>query len=397
MPSHGGLVLRRARVVTPHVVIPRGYVAIDSGRIVDVGEEPYGGGGGFDELHLDGMVVGPGFIDTHIHGGFGIDLSTATVGEIVKLSELLPRFGVTSFVPTSVTLPRDDLAKFCRNVLAASKMRGGARVLGVHLEGPFLNPRRAGAQNPEHMRPADVSEFDELAEASGGLLRSITVAPEVEGALHLVRHAVMEGVVVQIGHTDATYHRTREALAIGASKATHLYNAMSGMHHRSPGAALALLRADNTYLELIVDFVHVAPEVVSFTLEYAKHRRIVLVSDSTAAAGLPDGTYRLGGLDVEVRNGVARLAGRDVLAGSTLTMWHAFRNALSLGTGLGEAFHMASTAPAESIGAAPELGAIVPGRRADITVLRDDFSVAATFVDGELVYAGKDFEDVVGK
>ncbi|MEM0352847.1 MAG: N-acetylglucosamine-6-phosphate deacetylase [Sulfolobales archaeon] len=393
MNKHEGLVLRKAKVVTPHRVIQNGYVAIESERIVDVGDEPYRGREGLDELYLNGMTVGPGFIDTHIHGAFGIDLSTATPSEIARVSEELVKYGVTSFVPTAVTLPREDLSRFCRNVLTASKQASGARILGIHLEGPFLNPKRAGAQNPEYMRPASVVELEELVDASGRLLKSITIAPEVDGATELIRSAAVMGIVVQVGHTDATYSKTVEAIVLGATKATHLYNAMSGIHHRTPGAALALLQAKSTYLELIVDFVHVAPEVVKFTVEYAGYRRVVLISDSISAAEAPEGLYKLGDVDIEVREGIARLAGKDVLAGSTLTMKQAFFNTVSLGFRLEEAFYMASTAPAESLGVGLDVGSVVPGRRADLVVLGRDGDVAATFIGGKLVYARKGFTE----
>ncbi|MCS7098993.1 MAG: N-acetylglucosamine-6-phosphate deacetylase [Sulfolobales archaeon] len=389
--------MRNARVVTRGRVVPRGYVAVEDGLIVDLGEEPYRRREGFDEVHLNGMVVGPGFVDTHIHGALGVDLSTSTVSDIVRLSRELPKFGVTSYTPTSVTLPQEELVRFCRNVRAASSAGEGARVLGIHLEGPYINPRRAGAQNPNYARQARLSELAEVSEASGGNLKSITVAPEVSGVRELIKYATSSGLVVQIGHTDAGYATTREALSLGASKATHLYNAMSGIHHRTPGAALALLYSKNTYLELIVDFIHVAPEVVSFTIDYAGYRRVVLVSDSISATGLPDGTYKLGGLDVEVSGGVARLVGRDVLAGSTLTMDRAFRNALSLGLKLEEAFYMASTTPAESIGLDSKIGSVDLGRAADLVVLGEGLSVVATFVGGKLAYAERDFVKTVLK
>ncbi|MCX8185388.1 MAG: N-acetylglucosamine-6-phosphate deacetylase [Sulfolobales archaeon] len=391
MITLSGLVLRDVRVVTRDRVIHRGYVAIESGVIVDVGEEPYRGNEGFDEVYLNNMVVGPGFIDTHIHGALGVDLSTSTSSEISKLSKELPRFGVTSYTPTSVTLPQEELVRFCRNVRETSEGTEGARILGIHLEGPYINPRRAGAQNSNYTRQASLSELIELADASKGLLRSITVAPEVGGVRELIKKAVSTDIVVQIGHTDADYSTTREAIVLGASKATHLYNAMSGIHHRSPGAALALLHSKSTYLELIVDFIHIAPEVVSFTIDYAGYRRVILVSDSISAAGLSDGVYKLGGLNVEVTEGVARLAGRDTLAGSTLTMDKAFRNILSLGFHLEEAFYMASTSPAESIGVHSKVGSIAPGKLADLVVLREDLSIAATIIGGRLAYAREDF------
>lgn len=389
------VVLRNVRVITPYRDIARGYISIADGRIVEVGEEPYRNRGDFYGLSLDGFTIGPGFVDTHIHGSFGVDLSTARVSDVELLSRKLPMFGVTSFVPTSYTLPRDLLVSFCRNIYSASRSSTGARVVGIHLEGPYINPEKAGAQNPEYARPADIEELEELLEVSGGLLRSVTLAPEIEGGLDLVRYAVSRGVVVQVGHTNASYSKTVEAITLGASKATHLYNAMSGFHHRNPGAALALLQSDGVYLEIIADFIHVAPEVVDFTIRYASHCRVVLVTDSIAAAGMPDGTYRLGGVEIEVSGGVARVAGRDVLAGSTLTMDRALANILSLGYSLREAFFMASTAPAKSLGLSSEIGLLLPGRRADLVILDRKLNVVATVVGGRIVYVRDEYRDLI--
>jgi len=391
--------IRRATVVTPTCVLRRGYVAIEGDTIVGVGEEPPPRGfEGFDEVSLEGYVVGPGFVDTHIHGALGIDLSTASPGEVEELSRGLPRFGVTSFIPTSVALPQEALRAFCRSVASAREVPGGARVAGVHLEGPYINPARAGAQNPRNMRDASLEEFEGLLAECGGLLRAITVAPEVRGVRELIGYAVSKGVVVQVGHTDATYSETEEAIALGASKATHLYNAMSAFHHRSPGAVLALLRARDVYLELIVDFVHVAPEVVDFTIEHASYRRVVLVSDSISATGMPDGRYRLGDTEVEVIAGVARTVDTRALAGSTLTLDKAFANVVSLSYGLDEAFYMSSLAPALSLGLTWRLGigALRPGFKADIVVLDPkDLSVAATIVGGVAGYVREDLRHLL--
>lgn len=391
-------VIRGVTVVTPTYVLRRGYVAIEDDTIVGVGREPSRGFEGFDEVSLEGYVVGPGFVDTHTHGALGIDLSTASPSEVEELSRRLPRFGVTSFIPTSVALPREALRAFCRSVVSAGGVPGGARVAGVHLEGPYINPVRAGAQNPSNMREASLEEFGELLAECGGLLRAITVAPEVRGVRELISYAVSKGVVVQVGHTDATYSEVEEAVVLGASKATHLYNAMSTFHHRSPGAALALLRARDVYLELIVDFVHVAPEVVDFTIDYASYRRVVLVSDSIAAAGMPDGRYRLGDVEVEVVGGIARTVDTKALAGSTLTMDRAFANVVSLNYSLAEAFYMSSLAPALSLGLTWRLGigAIRPGFKADMVVLDPkDLSIAATIVGGTAGYVREDLKHLL--
>ncbi len=390
--------IRGASVVTPTRVLRRGYVAVDGDTIAGVGEGVPRGSEGFDVVDLEGYVVGPGFVDTHIHGALGVDLSTAPPGEVEELSRGLPRYGVTSFVPTSVALPREALKTFCRNVASAGEVPGGARVVGVHLEGPYINPARAGAQNPSNMRDASLEEFEELLAECGGLLRAVTVAPEVRGVRELISYAVSRGVVVQVGHTDATYSEVEEAITLGVSKATHLYNAMSTFHHRSPGAALALLRARDVYLELIVDFVHVAPEVVDFTIEYASCRRVVLVSDSISATGMPDGRYRLGDTEVEVVGGIARTVDTRTLAGSTLTMDKAFANVVSLNYSLAEAFYMSSLAPALSLGLTWRfgIGAIRPGFKADMVVIDPkDLGVAATVVGGVVGYVREDLKHLL--
>ena len=392
-----GYLLSGVTVVTPTHVFRKGYVAVEGDTIVAVGKEPPKDLEGFDAVKLEGYIIGPGFVDTHMHGALGVDLISASPGRVEELSRKLTRFGVTSFVPTSVALPQEALRAFCRNVASAEGVPGGARVVGIHLEGPYINPARAGAEKPSYMRDASLEEFEDLLAESRGLLRAITVAPEVRGVKELISHAVAKGVVVQVGHTEATYSEVEEAVALGASKATHLYDAMGAFHHRSPGPALALLRAEDVYLELIVDFVHVAPEVVDFTVDYASHRRVVLVSDSTSAAGMPDGRYKLGDTEIEVAGGIARTVDTKALV-SALTMDRAFANIVSLGYSLAKAFYMSSLAPALSLGLAwrYRIGTLRPGFKADMVVLDPkDLSVAATIVGGTISYVKEDLKHLL--
>lgn len=263
-----------------------------------------------------------------------------------------------------------------------------ARILVLHLEGPYTSPARAGAHNKKFIRKPSVKELEVLLKVSDGFIKEITIAPEVENTAELVEYALAMGITVQVGHTNATYEEALNVVLMGASKATHLYNAMREIHHRDPGVIIALLQSPSVYLEIIVDFVHVAPQVVKFTIDYAGVDRIVLVTDAISATGLPDGVYELGGLKIEVRNGISRLVETGTLAGSTLTMDKAFKNTLSLGYSIEEVFRMASTNPAKSISAhtKEKIGLIKPGYRADMVVLDQNFDIVMTIVDGRVVY-----------
>lgn len=310
------------------------------------------------------------------------------------MSRTLAHYGVTAFVPTTVSAPREKLVEVVKAAREASlewNPRHGGRILGVHLEGPYINPVRAGAHNKKFIRKPSVKEFDELYEVSRGFIREITVAPELENAAELVEYAVSRNITVQVGHTNATYEEALNAVLMGASKATHLYNGMREIHHRDPGVIIALLQSPCVYLEVIVDFVHVAPQVIKFTIDYAGVDRVVLVTDAISATGLPDGIYELGGVKIEVKGGISHLVETGTLAGSTLTMNEAFKNTLSLGYSTGDVFKMASTNPVRSINAhsMEKIGLVKPGYRADIVVLDQNYEVVMTIVGGYVVYEKK--------
>ncbi len=336
-------------------------------------------------VDADGRLVAPGLIDLHVHGGDGADTMDGSPEGLRTMARFLARHGVTAFVPTTLAAAHDHTLRAVRAVGEAMRQgSGGARILGVHLEGPYLNPVQAGAQPTELIRPPDRAELD--AYLAAGPVQRLTLAPEMPGAERLVRRAVARGVRVGLGHTAADYGTVLAGVGWGLSYAAHTFNAMSGLHHRRPGTAGAALTCDRLYAEVIVDRIHVHPAVVDLLVRAKGIERTLLVSDAGRAAGLPNGAYSLGGEPVTVQDGVARLAdGR--LAGSTLTLDAALRNLMdATGLSLVEALPMGTRVPAASLGLADRLGRLAPGCPADVVVLTDDVRVGLTMVDGRIVY-----------
>lgn len=381
------IALRHARIVSREEIIEDGFIVIENNLIKEVGREPIHSGGLLSSWNLENLIVVPGFVDTHTHGIAGIDFTDEPAGVLEAAREYV-RSGVTSFLATTVAADLENLIRVCREVRrlrVESERREGSRLLGLHFEGPYVNPEMAGALNPDYIRRPDIQEFKMLLEVCEGELKQITIAPELPGAIDLIRVAASRGITVSIGHTNASYEQTLAGIRAGARKATHIFNAMRRFHHRDPGPSLALIEERDVVLEVIADFIHLHPAVVRFLVSHAGPDRIALITDSIAATGLPDGLYRLGGLTVKVESGIAKLHDKDVLAGSTLTMDKAFRNIISLGVGLREASIMASTTPSQSIGVG-ELGQIALGFKADLTILDSNYEVIATIIDGEVVY-----------
>ncbi|MDP9374761.1 MAG: amidohydrolase family protein, partial [Chloroflexota bacterium] len=288
-------ILTGCRAATPAGIVEDTAIVLRDGRIAAVGRAgraaPAAGG---EALDLGGLTVLPGFIDLHIHGAGGAD---AHAGEIAPLAAFLPRCGVTAFLPT---LAADAEARTLDALRAIARVRdeqardnaGGALILGAHLEGPFLNPARAGAIPPEHLRPADPVRAGRLLDAAPGLVRLMTVAPDAPGAIDLIPELARRGVVVSLGHTAADYGLFRRAVDAGARHTTHLFNAMTGLHHRAPGAAGAALTDDRVTVELIADGEHVHPAMLALAIRARGVDRVALVSDAVGPAGLPPGEYR---------------------------------------------------------------------------------------------------------
>ncbi len=375
-------VIKVDTMYTPYQSIHDASIIIRHGVI----EEVRDAGGMPGDVDLRGLSIAPGYIDTHIHGCCGFDVTRSTsVKELNGMSINLARFGVTSFVPTLVSARHEDILRVLNLLISGRKELQGAKAVGIGLEGPYINPERRGAQNPEAIRAPNLDELKQYLDMVGDMLLLMHVAPDVKGAMELIQRAVSRGVIISVGHTNADYETTTKAIALGASRATHLFDAMKGIHHRDPGTVMALMDNENVYLELIVDLIHLRPEAVLFAVRYAGPHRIVLITDAIAAAGLSDGEYELGGLRVMVANGKATL--RDgTLAGSTLTLDRAVRNMISLGIKPTTAISMATAAPARSLGL-QGVGCLRPGCAADFVALDDKYRVIHSFIGGERIYS----------
>ncbi|MEM0490818.1 MAG: N-acetylglucosamine-6-phosphate deacetylase [Ignisphaera sp.] len=383
-------VLRNTKIVRECGVIDNGYVVIDRGRIIDIGRgsPPYPN---IESEDLDGYTVLPGFIDTHIHGIEGIDVTRDSEPEaLLEIAYRLVKYGVTSFTPTTISAPHDTLLAVCKAIHNAKAMWRpvhGARILGLHLEGPYINKEMAGAHNPRYIRRPSIQELRELVEASNNSVIQVTVAPEVENSLDFIRYVKQIGIVVSAGHTNASYEEGVKAIESGVTKATHLFNGMKKFHHRDPGIALALIENPSVYLEIIADYVHLHPAVVRHVVKYAGTDRVVLITDAIAATGLSDGEYSLGDLRIRVEQGVTKLFDRNVLAGSMLTMDKAFRNLLDLGFNIVDVARMSSTTPAKSLDLESKLkvGKIEIGYLADIVAIDENYRVRKVYIEGEKV------------
>jgi N-acetylglucosamine-6-phosphate deacetylase len=374
--------LTGARVVTPEGVLTDAWIRLEGDTIASVdASQPAVDAPVID---LEGAWLVPGLIDLHMHGGGGhsvADSREAMEGAVA----FHRRHGTTATLVSLMTAPVDDL---CAQLSWAAELvrRGPAptgHVLGSHLEGPFLSPQRSGAQNPAHMIAPDQMVLDRLLAAADGGLRMVTLAPELDGAVALIGPLRRQGVIVAMGHSNASYEQAHAAIRAGANHATHLFNAMPSLHHRAPGLVGAALEA-GIPCELINDGLHVHPAVVGLVARMIACP--VLVTDAIDASGVGDGTFVLGGQEVRVHEGEARLTSTESLAGSTLTMSEALRRAVhDSGLSIEQASAAASANPARVLGLETHIGSIAPGRRADLVVLDDDLQPTAVIAAGSLV------------
>lgn len=366
------MLLTAARLVTPARVLAPGWLRTDGVVIAEVGEgAPPGAPVDEPVLDLGGATVVPGFVDVHLHGGGGASFDGGDPEAAATAVRAHLAHGTTTVVASLVT---DAVPALAGSLDRLADLVEDGLLAGLHLEGPWLSPRHAGAHEPSLLVEPAPGDVDRLLGAGRGHVRMVTLAPELPGGLDAVRRLAGAGVVAAIGHTDATYDVARAALEAGATAGTHLFNAMRGLHHREPGPVAALLEDDAAHVELVADGVHVHPAALRLAAR-AKPERIVLVTDAMAAAGAADGDHRLGRLTVEVRDGVARLAGTGAIAGSTLTMAHAVRYAVRVaGLPLLDVVRAATAAPAALLGLA-DVGSLCPGRAADLVVLDDDLDV----------------------
>lgn len=332
-----------------------------------------------------GCVIAPGLVDTHVHGALGSNVMEATPEAVDVVRRSLARGGTTSFVATTASVPLPALEaslSALASIAAEPPADGGAAMLGVHLEGPFLSPMRAGVHREEHLLTPSPAAIGRVLDAAGAALRICTIAPELEHGIAAIERLAEAGVVPSIGHTDADLATTATAIEAGARRATHLWNAMPPVHHRAPGAVMAVLADARVRPELVADGMHVAPDMLAahFAIE-SIGERVMLVSDGADVSGLPDGPHRRWeGTEVVLDEGVSRTHD-GVIAGSTATVLDGVRTLVGAGVALGDALHAASTAPADSLGL-PAVGRIAPGATADLIVLDDDLRLRSVVLRG---------------
>ncbi|MFN3648742.1 MAG: N-acetylglucosamine-6-phosphate deacetylase [Armatimonadota bacterium] len=339
--------------------------------------------------HVDaaGLYVLPGLIDTHVHGTFGDDVMLHGAEGIRRISARFPRHGTTAWLPSTISARHPELLQAIRWCVEAQRQPGaGAEIVGLHVEGPYINMKRKGAQPAEGVRDPDFDEVRELLQASEGQMRIMTLAPELPGALELIRLLVREGVIPSIGHTDATYEEAVAGIDAGATHATHLFNAMRPIHHRDPGTIAACLNDERVVAEVIPDGVHLHPHIVRLALSTKGPDRAALITDAFSATGLPDGTHTLGPHTVQVDGPLCTLSD-GTIAGSILTMERAIGNAIDFaGVSLVHAVRMASLIPARIAGCSDRKGSLEAGKDADVTLLDPQFRCRATWIRGRQAF-----------
>ncbi len=355
-------------------------VAVENGIISAVGENLP-----IDEQYPFKGVVVPGFIDRHVHGAGGADGMDGDTEKIGVIASNLIKEGTTSFCVTTMTQSEENIVKALSAVKNYNRSNG-AKVLGVHLEGPFISKKYKGAQPEEYIKNPDKRLMERFLKASGDKIKVVTIAPEEDGAKELVEYLSGKGIVCSAGHTNGSFETVKKAVAWGLGSVTHTYNAQTPLHHREAGVVGAGLLLDELYCELICDLVHVCKEAVQILVKNKPKDKLILITDSMRAKHLPDGESELGGQKVFVKEGEARLAD-GTLAGSVLKMNEAVKNMVEkVGVDFCTAVDYATVNPAKSLNVFDEIGSITVGKKADFAVLDDNFKVQATLINGDVVY-----------
>lgn len=367
-----------------------GYLEINEGRFV-----------GFSEnlsekeaeiINYAGHWIAPGLVDTHIHGFQNHDIMDNDVTGLNKISEGLLSCGVTSFLPTTLTSSTEVLNRVVEMIGANYKEVRGAKIIGIFLEGPFFTEKHKGAQNPNYFCDPSIDLLKNWQKLSNYSIEKIAIAPERKGTAEFIEYAVRDKIAVALAHSDATYEEAKQAVEKGASIFVHTFNGMSPLHHREPGMVGAAMNLKNVFTEIICDGYHVHPVAANILMNTRGRDQTVLVTDCMMAGGMPEGSYRLGEIPVEVKEGAARIEGGS-LSGSILQLKNAVQNTVKWGIATPEeAIYMASTAPAKSIGKDDECGKIAKGYAADFIVLNPDMDLIATYLNGTCRYHVKEEE-----
>lgn len=377
--------LAGARLVLPTGIVEDGRLAFSGSTIAQIGGERAPG-----DLDLSGYTVVPGFVDLHVHGGGGASYAAGLAEEALTAARTHLEHGTTTTVASTVTGEIDEV---CRQAAVLSELVEDGVLAGVHFEGPFISPGRCGAHRPDLLRDPDPALVRKLVDAARGTAKMVTLAPELPGGLESVRLLADLGVIAAVGHTDSDYAGTLEAIEAGATVATHLFNAMPGIQHRAPGPIVALLEDERVTVELINDGTHLHSSVLDLAYGTAGAARVALITDAMGAAGMGDGLYPLGPLQVRVEDGVARLVEGGSIAGSTLTLDVAFKRSVTVNKlSLTQTVQSISTTPAALLGLADRVGSLTVGHQADLAVLDSDtYDLVAVVRRGEWIKGAERF------
>jgi len=382
--------LQANQVYTETAIKEDCYVLINNGVIIDISYLPLDN---TPVINLGSFSLLPGFLDLHIHGREGADVMDATPEAIETISTSLAKHGVVGFLATTVTSTWENtLAAFNNIGHCYQNQPSGAQVLGAYNEGLFFTEDHKGAHDEQYFLPLSKGNIDNIISATQGALKVVALAPELSDSGDIIRYLSAKGIKPMLGHTNANYQQTCDALHAGACGGVHVFNGMKGIHHRDPGCAGAVLLDNDAYVEVIADGVHLHHGILEMIYRMKGPKKMGLISDCIVAGGLADGTYRLGMLDVEVNEGVARTKSGS-LAGSTLTLENAVANLVNLvNIPKLEAVHMASLVPAEFLGVSDSLGSIAINKRACFAIVDGNFTVQATIIDGELIYQANTYQ-----
>jgi len=381
------LLIENGTIITPHVIIKRGSVLISGGKITDVirGTVPNMKGKA-KVLNAGGNMVIPGFIDVHVQGAGGADTLDGTEKALRTIAKTLAKNGTTSFLATTVVTDRKS-AHLGVVGKAIKNGTGGANLLGIHLEGPYINPLRKGMIKKENIRTKiSAKELKQIIKLCRNKLSMMTLAPELSGALEAISFLKKNGIVVSFGHSNATYEQTRQGLKAGINHVTHIFNAMPQLHHRSPGPLAAIFENKNCFVQLISDGVHIHQSVVRLLLKAVGIKRIVLITDAMSAAGLPDGSYLYNGLRYRSHRGAARYHDGTLIGTALMLRDIAKRMIEMTGITVSEAIEAASLNPAKALGIDRAKGSIERGKDADIAVIDRNFNVKNTIIGGRVIF-----------
>lgn len=372
-------------IVLPDKLLRNGQIIAEDGIIIYVGERKDNFNGRVKEIfHYENSYIWPGLIDIHIHGAGGYDTVDDNKSAVTGIAKELIKYGVTGFLATTITLPFSNLEKVINRIGEFKWNSGEAELLGIHLEGPWINEKYKGAHNIDHIQIPDRGQGIHLNALSNGKMKLVTLAPEIHNSLEMVEELAQLGIAVSLGHSDATYETIKEATILGAKSITHIYNAMRGFHHREIGVVGSALLIDQLYCEVIADGHHVHPLAVKTLAKNKNSDKIILISDGIRSIGKPDGEYDLGGLLFHVKDGQPRLPD-GTLAGSTLTLNKAIMNIMEFADlPIWEAVKMASLNPATLLGFEQELGSIEVGKRSNLVSVDKNGDVKQVWIDGRV-------------